>query len=449
MKIFVMGQCTLHWGRMEYGNIGNYYIIEPFFQELHRVFPDADIVTTLQMTDGFCRKENIRVTPIDLYYGWQENDLDIALEEFAIASIYNETGIILKKTPYMEEIINSDLIIDFSGDMWGDNADLLGKDRFLIGLLKDRVAQLLKVPTVMLAGSPGPFQNHKYILPFARTVYKNFIFVTNREKISTVLLKNDGFDITKTIDLACPSFLFEAAGDSGIQNFINTVSMVKDKNTNKTIVGFILCGWNMVEGPFNKWPRKDTEYSQFIHIIEYLVSELKSIVCLMSHSNGFELSPDFQLINGRDFYLCKQLYNLLDDTIKERVVLLDSICLPAETKAIIRQFDMLISGRVHGAIAALSQNIPTVILDYGHTPKAHKLQGFAQLLGIQEYIADPTSIVDMIEKTSNCLNNREIISKKLKKQNISVNKMARQNFDLLRTIVKQYKCKNEPRMCLL
>lgn len=42
-NIFVIGQCTLHWGRMEFGNIGNYYIIEPFFRELHRVFPQANI----------------------------------------------------------------------------------------------------------------------------------------------------------------------------------------------------------------------------------------------------------------------------------------------------------------------------------------------------------------------------------------------------------------------
>ena len=41
--IFVIGQCTLHWGRMEFGNIGNYYVTEPFFRELHRVFPEAHI----------------------------------------------------------------------------------------------------------------------------------------------------------------------------------------------------------------------------------------------------------------------------------------------------------------------------------------------------------------------------------------------------------------------
>ena len=58
-NIFVIGQCTLHWGRMEFGNIGNYYIIEPFFRELHRVFPQANIKTTFQMSDGFCEILNV------------------------------------------------------------------------------------------------------------------------------------------------------------------------------------------------------------------------------------------------------------------------------------------------------------------------------------------------------------------------------------------------------
>ena len=75
MKIFVIGQCTLHWGRMEYGNIGNYYIVEPFFRELHRVFPKATIKTTFQMSDEFCEKEQVECVPMEEYYGWNDDDL--------------------------------------------------------------------------------------------------------------------------------------------------------------------------------------------------------------------------------------------------------------------------------------------------------------------------------------------------------------------------------------
>ena len=57
MKILIIGQTSLHWGRMEFGNIGNYYIIEPFVREIHKNFPNATINTTLQMSDRFCKDE--------------------------------------------------------------------------------------------------------------------------------------------------------------------------------------------------------------------------------------------------------------------------------------------------------------------------------------------------------------------------------------------------------
>ena len=74
MNILLIGQTTLHWGRMEFGNMGNFYIIEPFVRELHRIFPDAVIKTTLQMTEQFCAKENIQVLPFEYYYAFRDDE---------------------------------------------------------------------------------------------------------------------------------------------------------------------------------------------------------------------------------------------------------------------------------------------------------------------------------------------------------------------------------------
>ena len=65
MRILVTGLCTLHWGRLQYGNVGNYYIIEPLFRELHRVFPQGEITTTFQMTKEFIEKEDVKVLPME------------------------------------------------------------------------------------------------------------------------------------------------------------------------------------------------------------------------------------------------------------------------------------------------------------------------------------------------------------------------------------------------
>src|SRR5690606_2264430 len=128
--ILIIGQCTLHWGRMEFGNIGNFYIIEPFVRELYENFPDAHIKTTFQMSKRFCEDEKVEVLPIELYYGWRENELFEARREIEISCHYRNHGKLEEVTPYIEAVMWADLVIDFSGDIWGDNANFLGANRF-------------------------------------------------------------------------------------------------------------------------------------------------------------------------------------------------------------------------------------------------------------------------------------------------------------------------------
>ena len=117
MNILIIGQCTLHWGRMEFGNIGNYYIIEPFIRELYKVFPNSSIKTTMQMSERFCKDESVSVVPMELYYSWKENEIKLAKHELAIALNYNETSEMLETTPFIDEVMKADLVIDFSGDI--------------------------------------------------------------------------------------------------------------------------------------------------------------------------------------------------------------------------------------------------------------------------------------------------------------------------------------------
>jgi len=432
VKIFIIGQCTLHWGRMEFGNIGNYYIIEPFVRELHRVFPNAEIRTTFQMSDEFCEREKISVVPMDLYYSWSDDDLRNCLYELGIAEVYNNTGVLCSKTPYIEEVLNSDLIIDFSGDIWGDNADFLGKDRFLIGAYKDKIAKLLKKPVVMIAGSPGPFDNESN-LRIAKDVFPLFDIVTNRERLSRGVLESYGLTNSNMHDYACPAFLFEPKKQEEMKSFYESHDMLNDKPK----IGLILCGWNMKEAPFSKWPRNDEEYSNFAVLVERILSDTDADLYLMSHSNGFEKDPSFRLIQGRDYPIMKQLFDISKKkNDSARLKLISDILLPDETKAVIGSFDMLVSGRVHGAVAGISQAIPTVIIDYGQPPEAHKLRGFADVAGVSDYIADPNDIDDMIDKVSVCWKERIRIKGDLELKMIEVKKLVRKNFEILTQVVE-------------
>ena len=419
---------------MEFGNIGNYYIIEPFFRELHRVFPNSMIKTTMQMSERFCKAEKVSVIGMNLYYGWND-DLALAKKELMIAQKYRESKELIEKTAYIEEVLNTDLVINFSGDIWGDNADFLGDDRFLVGLIKDRVAQLLGKKVVMLAGSPGPFSNPE-TLSFAKEVYASFDVVTNREPISLELMKDQGFDATKTQSLGCPAFLFEPASGQEVDSVLRKEGLIKQKS-DKPIVGFILCGWNFETGPFDKKYRDDSDFIKFAQSVEYLTEELGVRVCLMSHSNGFDIPPaTFNLKHGRDYVITKQLEKvLLDRGISKDFFTLNGIYDAWTTKAIIKNFDMLVSGRVHAAVAGLSQSVPTVIIDYGHEPKAHKLIGFAMVAQVQDYVANPCSLVDLKQKITNCFVQKQQYKTHLDKRIPEVKDLARKNFELLNGVM--------------
>ncbi len=425
MRVLIIGQCTLHWGRMEFGNVGNYYIVDPLFAQLRRIYPGCQIVTTMQFSTEFCNKYNIETLPMEIYYNFGiSNNLPIAEKEYK--SVVDGEVIV---SQFVNEVKASDLVIDFSGDIWGENADFLGNDRFAVGCYKDLTAQILK-PTIMIAGSPGPFATDT--MEFAKKAYAGFDFVINREPISTKLLKDQGFDLSNTMTYPCPSFMFKAADRNKLRSIIDEYSL---DNSSKIKIGLILCGWNFEKGPFDLWPRVEKEYECFVKMVEAIVRKYNCVIYLLSHSNGFEMTTNkFELIHGRDYPILEHFRKILlsKGMAKDQLILMEGKYLPDITKGIIANFDVLISGRLHGAIAGISQGVPTVIIDYGHEPKAHKLRGFAEVADVSEYIVDPKNTDDMILKVEKCIANKKEIHEKLEEQMRLVNQQIIKQFDYIK-----------------
>ena len=137
LQILLTGQCSIHWGRMEFGNIGNYYILEPLLENIKLKYSNSIIYSTLQISDKLCKKYNIILLPLEYYYSFNniDNNLKNKLIELEYSRNYKNNKY-CKKTDFMNYAISSDIIIQFDGDIWGDNADEVGKDRFLCGLYK-------------------------------------------------------------------------------------------------------------------------------------------------------------------------------------------------------------------------------------------------------------------------------------------------------------------------
>lgn len=432
-EIFVTGLCTLHWGRLEYGNIGNYYIVEPLFRELHKHFPSAKIKTTFQMSKEFIDREDIEVLPMEIYYAWRgEEDVHQAYKDLEVVLEKNEE----ETTPYLEAIRNSDLIINVSGDMWGDNAEHVGHKRFLVDCLKMKVAQLLEKKTVLYAVTPGPF-NSIEDFSLAKDVFENFSRVVIREKVSEGNLKKWGMKTDNLVWAPCPSYLFEP-------NYTYQSKWVDWINENHTkrekVVGMTFGGFNMPVGPYDMWPREEKQYDSFVEVARYLLEELKVNILLFSHTNGFELPPNFRLKCGRDFDILNQFLQVLlkkYPQYREKICLIDEPLLPSDIKYVIAQLDILVTGRVHASVAAVSQCVPTIFLEYdSRVIYSDKMTGFSNIVDMQKYVCKPGDATAIKEKVSLCLGN--ICEEKtiLKERIEEVKVQAKKIFEEIRNVCR-------------
>lgn len=436
MKILVTGLCTLHWGRLQYGNIGNYYIVEPLFRQLHRVFPNAEIVTTFQMTEDYIEAEKITVLPMDLYYAWQPDDVEKAELEYQIACHHKGEKESISGSDYIELLKTVDLLINVSGDMWGDNAEHVGHNRFKVDLLKMRTAQLLGVKTVLFAGTPGPFSDGN-VRELAKEACGGFDLIINREATSSQNLIKWNFPTEKVKDFACPAFLFESAPDLIVENIIESEEIpVKEDNP---LIGFTIGGFNMPVGPYDMWPREEQQYEVFINVIEHIVKMTGGRVMLISHTNGFNLPPNFHLINGRDYPILEQLRNLVikRGNIKEdEIFLVERPHLPSVTKSLIGKCDLFVTGRVHASVAAITQNVPTVFMEYEKNfIRSTKMFGFSSLVGLQEYVCEPGNQQQICDNITKCWNNRVTIKEILMKEIPKVQQKARKAFDTIKDVM--------------
>lgn len=433
MRIFVTGLMSLHWGRLEYGNVGNYYITEPFFRQLHRVFPNAEIVTTLQMTSEFQVRENISSLPLDLYYVWEPEDVQKAFAEYGAASLYSKSGCLSLRTNFIDEVLKSDLIINLSGDMWGDYAEHVGHKRFLVDLLKFRTAQLLKKPTVLFAGSQGPFRDAA-TRDFAKVVYEGFTAVIAREPNSVINVEQYGFNTGNTEVFACPAFLFQPEKSESMEKIFRAERIAASEDS-RPLVGLVVCGFNFAEQPYDKWPRADSEFASWIEVAEHIINTCGARLILLSHSNGFDIPPQpFKLKHGRDYPIAKRLGELIIDkgvAKMEDVLIPSEPYIPKQLKAIIGRLDMLVTGRVHASVAATSMCVPTVFIRYNKGMKSTKIDGFAKLLDMQNYVVSPDDVTEINACIDKCWGNREDIRQRLKKCVPNVQEAAIKSFDRL------------------
>ncbi|WP_430816955.1 polysaccharide pyruvyl transferase family protein [Carboxylicivirga sp. RSCT41] len=428
-KIFLTGLLSARIGGLEVGNLGNFAIVEPFIDNLKKEFPNHSIRTSFQLSESFEQQKEITCLRNERFWNYGKYTAKQTIKDAFKLLLYKisfgSSTKIINSSKLLKELYNADFVIDFSGDVFGENAKF---NVFLEGAAKIFFAYALKKKVFVLASSPGPFKK-LYKRLIVKYLYNKSEIILNREPISTDMLIELGLnkEITKTS--ACPSYLFKGNPPSTESGLLNKYGI---HNEDK-LVGFILTGWTLKYAPYNKLPREEDELTIFVEFLIHLYETYEFKIVLLSHGNTTLDNGD--LVYGNDYYILKQLFEMIPEKYKDRIILINEVFDAKRAKAFIGNFDTLISGRLHGAIAGISQTVPTIVYDYGHEPKAHKLRGFLRLINYENFLCNPTDLDEMKSLFNKLWTNRLSIKEQLKEEVASVQSKALLNFKSIKKFI--------------
>ena len=415
-NVLVTGVTSLKLSAMETDNLGNFIIIQPLYESLRKQFPDSRIQTTLQLSEEFAARYDLEVLRDEAH--WQYNLGNTLKEVFNLLMVATwrlfkniglDVGFLARGGARVQALKDNDLIIDFSGDLYGENA--LNWYQFLMGSLSVINSRLLGTRMYSIASSPGPF-NSLMKVALAKFTLKRYQFVSVREPFSLNIL--NGIGLRGETYFCYPCFSF---GYRPIDPLPDDEISKQEPNlgkADKPIVGLILCNLNMKGLPLNKWPRDDDEYEPFLELIEHLVTRKNVRVCVFSHRN--KTDEKGKVVKGSDHLIVDRLLEMVPASIASDVFSLNGFYDAPTMNRIISRFEALVSGRIHGAVQGISQYKPTLIVDYGSEPKAHKLRGFALLCGLYDFVCDPNDAEHMKQKFDELWARREAISLQLQER---------------------------------
>jgi len=432
-KIFIHGLTALGKIGVYERQLGNVAILIPTIKMLKKYIPDADISTTIQLTDKFCMTHGINrmsypKRPFPHFIALQSLlisffDLFRAILWRFIRDLLHIEFKVLITGKKLEIFSNSDVILDFNGDIFPSDTHPI---RVLSHALEILTIRLLKIPVIEFASSPGPFDTwfKKFI---SKLVFNNTNIIINREPLSSELLKQIGINKTPIINAACPAFLLESVSKERIKEiFLHENINQKDK----PLIGVTLAGYNLYS--YRTWdiPPSFKDLSSYAPVLKYLLDDLKAYVILVPHV--YRTNPwTGEHIHGPDYVILQHLYQEVDgDKYKGRLRLIEGIYNVTEIKGIIGECDMFISGRLHAGIAALSQAVPTVLLAYGH-----KHYGIARLLNQEKYVCDGKDVEVTISIVKDAWKNREKIKRVLKKRLARVKELSELNFKIVKEVI--------------
>ena len=348
-RVFLGGQLPKELGRLEFGNVGNWYVVHGALQSLVEV--GFDVITDWGLTENSIFRN-----------GWNERVFSLSRAEWDSA---------------LSGILESDLYLQINGDLFGDNSLALGRDNLRRALEELVSVQNSGAKTAMVGTSIGPFEESApEDVELARRGLDHLDYLAVREPSSLFFLDAIG-PVADVLVRPCPSLLYDADKDSGGRKW----EPLKLETLNPPVAMFTLCGWNL---PGHTWRSPPTSAEVLGGAVQ-TIRDLRNLgftVELFDHSRGFRWTRSGQLepTKGRDTDLMDFLGHLvsgaLDEHETEQISRFSSSD-PPELSRRLASSSLVVSGRVHAAVIAARKGVPSIFVPYLNGPQSHKAEGLS------------------------------------------------------------------------
>lgn len=288
---------------------------------------------------------NVRQHP---WYRWSRRDVP-ELVPLAISSVLVASSLAQKVFYIVAEKLNKnwryplseyDLVLDIHADRL--NESFHGFRECVYSLVITWLGKtLIGKPMVIGPTSIGPLKS-RLTRWMARYVLNRVDVITTREALSKGHLASIGVNkprIELTADMA---FVLDPASPNRVNEILENYGL----QSGKPLVGIV--------PRMFLWTKPDEYYQLMAESIDFIVERLNAEVCLIPHE---------QYSDWLDKEVCQEIQKLVRN--QQALTLVEDTLDPREVKGILSRCDLVITWKLHGAIAAVSSLVPTVALFYG------------------------------------------------------------------------------------
>ena len=438
-------------------NKGGDAAITGLVEMLREMIPNARIITNIQLKNQYLVKNHgLEVIPARIFAIKHHSPVTVISSyiDLALAYVWHCTHKLLGKDinfllkrkklrAYREADIIIYMVMDNLVDGFGAVDVIEHCKDIWIGFMLDK-------KTVVYAASIGPVSNYPVRTLLKKTLQKTTAISAreintinwlkdnniNKPDISLVadpaiLLNSDGREldeldipegVSPLIGLIIPD-IFHWKAEKSVKKIslahllFRTTSFILPELITKKIVNTLL------SSKLLSWINNSREqfWADIASIIDYLNSEIGASVLLMTHIDEHSFFSDVRVDVQNIFTMVKK---------PSCVTLVPSHLSAAAHKELISRCDMVISGKMHAAIAALTKSVPTIAIPYGA-----KFPGMMQTFGQEDCICAMKSNADLLDMINTVWSHREKVRKDLDAVNQSVREQALEGGSLIRNMI--------------